>query len=70
MISIGLFELTLLIAFLIAFISAVCNVYIAKSKGRSSVFWSLMGLFFSLIATAILLILPARESGSKETLSL
>ena len=53
MISIGLFELTLLIAF----IFAVCNIYIAKTKGRSSVFWSLMGLFFSLIATAILLIL-------------
>ena len=66
MIAIGLFELTLLIAF----ISTVCNVYIAKSKGRSSVFWGLMGLLFSLIATAILLILPAREDGSKETLNL
>ena len=66
MIGIGLFELTLLIAF----ISAVCNVYIAKSKGRSSVFWCIMGLLFSLIATAILLMLPAREDGSKETLNL
>ena len=62
MIGLGLFELTLLIAF----IAAVCNVYIAKSKGRSRVFWSLMGLFFSLIATAILLILPARETAVRK----
>jgi hypothetical protein len=50
-----------LIGFILAILIAYACASIARSKGRSSVVWGILGFFFTLIALLIIALLPRKD---------
>jgi hypothetical protein len=50
-----------LIGFVIAILIGYACASIARSKGRSSTLWGILGFFFTIIALIIIAILPRRN---------
>lgn len=50
-----------LVGFLLAVLVAYGCSAIARSKGRSGVVWGILGLFFTLIALLVIVLLPRKN---------
>lgn len=58
----GPWELILILVVLFLwFIPVFLCVWLAKKKGKDTIVWAILGLFFGLIALLILAILPAED---------
>lgn len=58
----GPWELLFILVILVAwFIPIFLCVWLAKKKGKDTIVWTILGLFFGLIALLILAILPAED---------
>jgi hypothetical protein len=44
-----------------AIICAIANYFIAKSKGRGVVLWTILGFIFSWVAVIVCLVLPRKN---------
>ncbi len=61
------FLLWVLIALFAWFIPLFLCVWLAKKKGKDTIVWAILGLFFGLIALLILAILPAEDQKGHAT---
>ena len=61
------FMLWALVALFVWFIPIFLCVWLAKKKGKDTIVWAILGLFFGLIALLILAILPAEDQKGHAT---
>lgn len=64
----GPWELIIILVVLVAwFVPIFLCVWLAKKKGKDTVIWAILGLFFGLIAFLILAILPTGDQKGDAT---